>query len=300
MNETKKDNRAPVKAARIAGKYAILAASLGLVGLIILNIDKVKELFKNTPDKVKSEYTIPEMIKISGGSYSIGLSDVLLESLIESNYGTREDFLNEMPQIKITINDFEISKYEINVKQFNEYLKDVKNRTIELPSKFNSENQPIINVTWNDANNYCLWLSQKTGEKYRLPSENEWEIASKGNTQNLYPWGNDNPNKNNCNFKYSFINSTIPNGKMPSNRSVFGVYNMSGNVAEWCSDWYHPNHYELIEGKKNIKLFESQDKVIRGGGWNSEVFYLRNTARYYASPNNKSNAIGFRIIKVLN
>lgn len=291
--------------------FILIIVFFGIIVLIVIdgkmslisdnqnwNSQEPLEEFKN--DTQNHSINTPNMVRIQGGTYKIGLSEKTLKSLVEEKYANHEDFSNEIPQIKITVNDFEISKYEISVKQFNDYLKYNKIQINELDEKIYADDKPIVNVTWYDANNYCLWLSQITGEKYRLPYEIEWEIASKGNSENIYSWGNDIPNKNYCNYKYSFINSTISVGKMPLNQSVFGVVNMSGNVAEWCSDWYHSNHYRLIKGDSIICLEQSQNKVIRGGGWNSVEFYLRSTARYYALPSSKSDEIGFRIVKILN
>ncbi len=280
----------------------ILLIMLFVFGLIYfmrrdMGFDETTKNEDKLINRTNTELTIPEMVKISGGTYKIGISKRIVDSLLSQNYCSSKSFFsNEMPQKSIITPDFYISKYEITVKQFNDYLKATNKGIKTLPDEFNSDNQPIIEVTWNDANNYCQWLSQTTGKIVRLPYEIEWEIAAKGNSQNLYAWGNSCPDNNNCNFKSSGIKSTVSIGGTPSNKSVCDVYNMSGNVAEWCQDWYHPNHYNRLIHEIIKELPQSKEKVIRGGGWTDIVFYLRCTARFFAEPEASSNAIGFRIV----
>jgi formylglycine-generating enzyme required for sulfatase activity len=244
----------------------------------------------------ESTFQTPDMVKIPSGTYHIGISDKNVESLVTNSYAPKNSFSNEMPQKDIKVTDFYMSKYEITVKQFNDYLKDTRQDTLNLEKKFSSDNQPAINVSWNQAIAYCRWLSEKAGNQFRLPYEIEWEVAAKGNTDNLYAWGNSMPDQNNCNFQYSFINSTIANDKSPTNESVFHIFNMSGNVAEWCMDFYKADHYAQLKDRIIRELPESQNRVIRGGGFQDDIFYLRCTARSFAPANTKSNNIGIRIV----
>lgn len=262
----------------------------------------------NLPSQSKSEsnvltrkaITLPEMIAIPADEYFIGLSQNELNSLVAEGMGSKNDFVYETSQITIIVDSFYISKYEITVSQFKESVKEPNTSFTDSSAKFDDSTKPIVNVTWDEANAYCRWLSNKTGETFRLPYEIEWEIAAKRKTQNRYAWGNDFPDMNNCNFRSSGINSTLAVEATPYNISPFGIYNMSGNVAEWCNDWYHPNHYRLITDQHIRDLPQAKEKVVRGGSWKDIPLYLRCTARMHATPGTKSDAIGFRVVKLIN
>lgn len=99
------------------------------------------------------------------------------------------------------------------------------------------KNRPVIFVSWDDASAYCQWLSQKTGLRFNLPTEAQWEKAARGNDQRKYPWGNQEPDKNLANFGFD-IDKTTPVDSYPAGASPFGLLDMAGNVWEWCSDWY--------------------------------------------------------------
>ena len=268
--------------------------------LMCLFILAIIYLMKPIPPPPPPPDFTPEMVLIPKGTYRIGISQRTMDLLVSDNYASSISFSNEMPHKDINVTDFYISKYEITVGQFNAYLKDTKQDTLILEKTFSSNNQPINNVTWNDAIGYCRWLSNKAGTVVRLPYEIEWEIAAKGHTDNLYAWGNNMPDKNKCNFQYSFIGSTVANDKSPTNESVFHVFNMSGNVAEWCNDFYHADHYYLLKDTIIMQLPENPNRVIRGGGFQDITFYLRCTARFFAPANTKSNNIGFRIVSLNN
>ena len=100
------------------------------------------------------------------------------------------------------------------------------------------ETHPVTHVTWDDAAAFCRWLSEATGQEFRLPTEAEWEKAARGTTGRLYPWGDEPPDKNRCNFNQN-VGDTTPVGQYPRGATPdTGVLDLAGNVWEWCSDWY--------------------------------------------------------------
>ncbi|MGA2406836.1 MAG: SUMF1/EgtB/PvdO family nonheme iron enzyme [Bacteroidales bacterium] len=251
-------------------------------------------------NQYKGNVDVPNMIKIEEGKYLIGLSEESVANLVAEKIGNREDFSNETPQIKYSIKGYFISKYEISVKQYRQFAVQ-KNK--QLPenlkdNNFNADDQPIMGVSWYDAREYCDWLSNKTGEKYRLPTEIEWEIAAKGTDNRIFPDGNNRPNTNNCNF-YEQFNKTSPVDKTPMNFSYFKVVNMAGNIAEWCDNNFEENYYQKLH--QNIDYLSSGDKkCIRGGSWKDNIFFVRCTARVGLLPDTKKETVGFRIVKILN
>lgn len=162
----------------------------------------------------------------------------------------------------------------------------------------NSDDFPVLGVNWDSAVAYCNWVSAKTGRKYRLPTEAEWEKAARGADQRRYPWGNE--------IDHSFANyvgsetfdTGMKVGSFPKGASPYGAYDMAGNVFEWCSDWYSRDYYS-VSPKKNPKgPSEGAYRVVRGGSFFLEAFDLRTYGRSAAWPSFQSHRmIGFRAIR---
>jgi formylglycine-generating enzyme required for sulfatase activity len=176
---------------------------------------------------------------------------------------------------------------------------------------FSAYSYPVIHVSWNDARAYCAWLSKKTGDHYHLPSEAQWEYAARSRGKEvLYSWGNqENDGKSEGNLadetgktqmKHLFIKEgyddgyayTSPVGSFPPN--ALGAYDMTGNVWEWCEDYYladypasPPKDYCCLEGKRY--------RVVRGGSWFDRLRYCRVTKRNSNYPELSAGHYGFRV-----
>src|SRR5579871_3498814 len=129
------------------------------------------------------------------------------------------------------------------------YWSDARNHGGATPG---TDNYPLLGVNWDSATAYCNWLSAKTGKKYRLPTEAEWEKAARGTDQRRYPWGNEIDHSD-ANFVGSEpFDTGMKVGSFPKGVSPYGAFDMAGNVFEWCSDWYQRDYY-AISPKKNPK-----------------------------------------------
>ena len=171
--------------------------------------------------------------------------------------------------------------------------------------RFNHPDQPVTTVTWFDAAAYCEWAGK------RLPTEAEWEKAARGGLEvTRYPWGNAEPNNTTANFADSQtdfewrsvdVNDgylfTAPVGSFPPNG--YGLFDMAGNVWEWCADWYSSTYYSDTQGEesphRNPKGPDiGERRVLRGGTWYRDAHTIRNAERISDYPNNSLNVVGFR------
>ena len=207
---------------------------------------------------------------ITGNSFSMGSS--------ESD--------DEKPIHTVRVGNFFMSKYEVTFNEYDAFC-DATGRKKPKDEGWGRGIHPVIRVSWDDADAYCVWLSKKSGKEYRLPTEAEWEYAAKGGQFYKYS-GSDNIKEvgwtsKNSSDKTHDVGQLEPNG--------FGLYDMSGNVWEWCSDWYkeYPGSSGLTE--RTVLSY----RVIRGGSWYDTADNCRTTYRYRDSPSFSRIAVGFRV-----
>ncbi len=234
-------------------------------------------------DSLKGErYQGPKMVMIDKGHFTLGNT-------------IAPEPKDEQPTQDITLeHDFAISQYEITVQQYTLFAK-ATNRTIPDNMDWGPQPQPVVNVSWEDANAYVKWLSSMTGYYYRLPSEIEWEYVAKANSVTLYPWGDVmKPKQANCRD----CNPAHPNqpqavGSYPINE--FGVYDMLGNVWEWTNSCYHPYPIDTNTDTDTDCVLKS----VRGGAWDSPSNDLRPSNRGYMVKHSYDDNVGFRVVKIL-
>jgi len=214
------------------------------------------------------------------------------------NSSGRED---EKPLHFVYTKAFFIDKHEVSNA---EYMKFIEVTGHAKPTFWEDEtlnllNHPVVGVSWRDAMAYAKWKG------HRLPTEAEWEKSARGNDNRLWPWGR----KFDKGFFFYYVNvfgeddnykKTAPVNYYESGASPFGLLNMSGNVWEWCSDYYIYGYYKTIkeEISRNPRGPEkSTMRTIRGGAWNTEPFVTRTTMRLGINPNVSLVNLGFRCVK---
>ncbi|MGD1703334.1 formylglycine-generating enzyme family protein [Dapis sp. BLCC M229] len=237
-----------------------------------------------------------EMVSIPSGTFRMGSP---------KTEGKR--LPNEGPQHQVTIALFFMSKYPITQAQWQIVASKFPQINIPLNpniSKFKGEYLPVESISWYEANEFCARISQKTAKNYRLPSEAEWEYACRANTTTPFYFGETittNLANYNGNSNYGEISrgvwrrQTTQVGSFPGN--AFGLYDLHGNVWEWCADDWHSN-YNFAPSDGRIWKSESNSlyKVLRGGSWNIGARRCRSASRYALIPDSKDNFLGFRVV----
>src|SRR6185369_4996658 len=166
------------------------------------------------------------------------------------------------------------------------YWSDARNHGGGTP---NSDDYPLLGVNWDSATAYCAWLSEKTGKKYRLPTEAEWEKAARGTDQRRYPWGNSIDRSYAIYTGAGNFDTAVPVGfydgakhgeaATHSNASPYGAFDMAGNVMEWCQDWYSRNYYSVSPRKNPKGPATGAYRVVRGGSFFTDGLDLRTYGR---------------------
>ena len=202
---------------------------------------------------------------------------------------------NEHPIHKVSLPAFAIGIYPLTFIEYDRFAK-ATNRAKPDDQGWERGNRPVTNISWLDAMAYCIWLSEQTGESYRLPTEAEWEYAARAGTETDYWWGNEmGHNKANC------IGSDSPwSGEKTSPVDVFrpnpfGLYDTVGNVWEWTCSKYE-DEYNGEEQHFFNKTNISEKRAIRGGSWHNPPNRARASARSGSGPEYRSYTRGCRIV----
>lgn len=224
------------------------------------------------------------------------LSSMILLTGSDFVMGSERGGSDEKPAHTVRLNSFYIDKYEVTVKEFRKFCEAVNHEMPVQPS-WNKDDHPVVNVTFNDAQAYAKWRGK------RLPTEAEWEFVARGGDPRAeYPWKNGDDSRAFSNFKGTGgrdkWEKTSPVGSFAPN--IFGVYDIGGNVREWCSDWYDRGYSGSGLAVNPSGPKSGTRKVVRGGSWDYEEHYMKITNRDKSIPSNKSYNIGFRCAKSAN
>jgi len=217
----------------------------------------------------------PEMVIVEGGTFTMGCTKEQGNNCFKWEY----------PIHKVTVDGFKIGKYPITQKQWETFMGN-------NPSHFKGGNLPVERVSWEDAQEFIAKLNAATGKNYRLATEAEWEFAARGgNLSKGYRYsGSDNPDEIAW-YNINSGNTTLSVGTKAPNE--LGIYDMSGNIWEWCNDWY--GSYSAKTQTNPLGPVEGSYRVGRGGSWSYSVDYCRVSYRYYADPKRRDNRLGLRI-----
>ena len=283
---------------------------------------------------------IPEdMVLIPEGPFLMGSTKEDIDRLLKLDQNIEYDRLdNEMPQREVFLSAYYIDKHPVTNTKYKKFIESggytqkplwsdagwqyiSKSKPLEsndLDGVFTGEPDcPVVNISWYEAEAFAKWAGK------RLPTEAEWEKAARGTDGRMYPWGNEF-DKTKLNCAEAKIEKPTPVTKYPQGQSVYGCFDMAGNVWEWTSDWYNSQYYRHASNKDpqgpniaeenpyfgrpeevGISIYELKPsptskalcgcKVLRGGSWNgSGVVHIRCTNRDYDEPTYKNETIGFR------
>ncbi len=243
-------------------------------------------------DKIITDPFVSQMVLVSGGSFTMGCTH---EQGSDCN-------LDEKPASIKKIKTFSISKYEITQIQWESLMGN------NPSSNIGCAQCPVENVSWDDIQYFITKLNARTGKKYRLPTEEEWEYAARGGKQSSgfkysgsnsldeVGWYYENSGDRRLDDNYWSASSvernngrSHPVGQKKSNE--LGLFDMSGNVYEWCNDWYKNYH-----GNKYVGDFTGWYRVLRGGGWGIDAKECRVTLRDNSPMDYRNFTVGFRLV----
>jgi gamma-glutamyl hercynylcysteine S-oxide synthase len=306
-----KATQKPEEAREIAGEAEIKLANVEVTGR-----EKV-----TGPDEAHPNHRTwagIEMVRIPAGKFLMG-----------SKHDNSLAFDDEKPQHTIEIaQEYWIGRYTVTNPQFSEFIRSTEFRTTaeERGSAYartgnewketqgadwqhpggpksnlqNKESHPVVAVSWPDARAFCDWLNQAyvselpQGWAFRLPCEAEWEKAARGEYGNEWPWGNEEPNKDRCNFNMN-VGDTTPAGQYsPQGDSPYGCADMAGNVWEWTSSQDKKYPYQIKDGRETVN--DTSGRVLRGGSFGSLAQSVRCASRSGDYPYSRLTGHGFRVL----
>ena len=244
--------------------------------------------------KKEFEQIAHKMVFVEGGTFWMGATKSLLAKtdlskwapgLEDSNYDERANS-NESPVHKVSVDSFYIGKFPVTQWQWKVVMG-------ENPSEFSlGDNYPVERVTWNDCQEFIRRLNDKTGLHFRLPTEAEWEYAARGGNQSKgHKYAGSNDIYDVAWFDSDSNSTHIVGTKQPNE---LGIYDMSGNVFEWCQDWYGDYNSDSLINPKGAPT--GMCRVLRGGSWKESKTSCRVTYRHYCNPNYGLNVFGLRLV----
>ena len=198
---------------------------------------------------------------------------------------------NEHPRHKVSISkEFQMLKFEVKQAQWEEVMGS-------NPSSFSGDNNPVERVSWNDSQSFISRLNKLDHDyAYRLPTEAEWEYASRAGSNTTYSYGNDSAQlKEYAWYVYDSNDRTHPVGQKQPN--AWGLYDMHGNVWEWCQDWFDRDYYENSPNTDPQGPASGYSRILRGGSWSHDADICRSANRHHQPPIFGHNNYGFRLVR---
>ena len=280
-----------------------------------------------------------DMVKVAGGAFKMG-SPLSPRQTAKQYKGDPETYLDHGPVHQVSLKGFLMGKFEVTRAQFGAFVRATGHVTEawdagfmegldwsgdawspkeglywKMPGFLQSNSHPVTGISHNDAVAFCKWLSEKTGKKFRLPTEAEWECTARAGTSTEFFWGDEiaggkgfgnfcdetaqaEAETQGTRFSVNFPFEdgyvfTSPVGKFKPN--AWGFYDMLGNVEEWCSDWYEAYYYD-VSPKADPKGPETGEaRVVRGGNWYLAPALARSAYRSGYPPDKACDQVGFRV-----
>ncbi len=269
--------------------------SIAFLGKFVSRNPLPSLLSETKPEELGKPRVFKTNLKVTNNFYGVDKDGVLIPEFANLPAGKflmgsaeGDGAITEQPQHEITVSAFSISRTEITNAQFLSFCQATKRKLPEDPHwqgvyMRDYPNHPIVNVSWQDAVDYGQWLSKVLGKEVRLPTEAEWEYAAQGSGAGTT-------------LEFA-ARELLPTTKVASYApSPTGLYDMLGNVWEWCLDWYVPQYYQESPKENPIGPLTGDLKVIRGGSWAESLRASRISHRNRATPKGGSPTIGFRVI----
>lgn len=218
---------------------------------------------------------INNMVLVEGGTFTMGATP---------EQGS-DAYPNEKPAHQVTLSSFSIGKYEVTQKEWQAVMGS-------NPSYFKGFNRPVEQVSWDDCQEFLRKLNEITGKHFRLPTEAEWEYAARGGSRSLnYKYAGSDNLSSVAWYDSNSGSETHPVGQKSANE--LGLYDMSGNVWEWCQDWY--GNYRSNSQSNPLGVNTGSCRIYRGGGWRSVMGLCRSLYRYNVAPSGRDNDLGLRL-----
>ena len=243
----------------------------------------VASVGKTIQDDLKSGGKAPLMIVIPAGKFAMG--------------STSSKHSEERPRHEVAVEKFAVSQYEVTFSEYDLFAK-AEGRKVPDSLYLDRENHPVIFVSWDDAYYYTKWLSKETGHKYRLANEAEWEYLASGGKKTTFWWGYDEePNRAHCFGCGTNLDPRKPTKIGSFEPNPFGLYDTSGNVAEWVHDCWHgnykgaPTYSEVWEGG------DCSYRVVRGGAYSTPPQSIRSAKRDKFKSDKAYDHIGIRVVR---
>ncbi len=248
----------------------------------------LEEVRAKIREEARAKWLSPnEMVVIPGGRFQMGC-------LSGKSCGR-----DEKPVHEVRMASFGMSKYEVTYEEYDRFTAETGRARAE-DKGWGRGRHPVINVSWEDAVAYTKWLSEKTGERYRLPSEAEWEYAARAGSTTKYSWGNEiGHNRANCDGCGSQWDNekTAPVGSFSPN--AWGLHDMHGNVWEWVGDCWNKRYKGAPTDGSAWETGNCESRVLRGGSWSNQPEFLRAAIRYWSSTGARYYSFGFRVARTL-
>lgn len=233
--------------------------------------------------EAKIQAAIPGMVLIPAGTFTMGC--------VKGRDDVNGCGGSESPAHKVSVAEFSLGKYPVTFAHFDAFCElsgFVKLGDVD----WGRGSRPVIGVSWDDAQRYIHWLKEVTAKPYRLPSEAEWEYAARGGDDKFaFPWGQ-SIDSTKANYGDA-VGKTMSVGQYSANG--FGLYDMHGNVWEWCQDTRHENY----QGAPSTGIAwvggDSSRRVLRGGSWSSSTQCVRSANRLSSAPSKRNSSVGFRL-----
>ncbi len=237
-------------------------------------------------DRLDNGLRAPAMMPIPGGTWTMGSERDPLA-------------VEERPAHEVTLKPFAIGRTEVTFDQYDAFARDT-GRRLPDDNGWGRGKRPVIDVTWNDAQAYARWLSRRTGQRYRLPTEAEWEYAAAGGSADYFWWGYEpgegRANCFNCGSKWDG-RSTAPVDAFAPN--PYGLISTAGNVMEWVEDCYHPSYQGAPDDGSAWIEPGCSERSVRGGAYSKPAATLRTTYRSHFGQKARLPMLGFRLVREL-